>query len=289
MKQMVVFTDSGLGGLSIMADFVRLAKLNKLDVDCVFFNAQHSRGFGYKKMDSKTQVETFDRVLSSIDSIYHPDIIAVACNTLSVVYLKSDFYKNTDVKVLDIIETGKSLVKNADLKSVIEISMPTTTESGVYHDQNKQIIAVSSDTLLPDAIENGYDEDIELIINKAFKDAQLKINTQKLPEKEHALFLGCTHFPIIKDRFCAIAENLGIKINTLLNPNESFSNLVMDELVNMNKKFGKEEEKKQNNVKVISRTKLQENEVKNISKLIEKHSPETAKALRNYEYNPELF
>jgi glutamate racemase len=289
MKQTVVFTDSGLGGLSIMADFVRLAKLNQLNVDCVFFNAQHSRGFGYKKMDSKTQVEVFDRVLSTIDTMYRPNIIAVACNTLSVVYLKSDFYKNTDVKVLDIIETGKSLVKNSDSESVIEISMPTTTESGVYQDENKQIIAVSSNTSLPDAIENGYDKDIELIIENIFQDVQIKIETQKLQKKEHALFLACTHFPIIKDKFYDIAENLGIKINTLLNPNESFSQLVVDELINIKKGVGKEEEKGINTVKVISRTELQENEVKNISKLIENYSPETAEALRAYEYNPELF
>ena len=289
MKQTIVFTDSGLGGLSIMAEFVGLAKLKNINVDCVFFNAQHSRGNGYKKMDSKTQVEVFNRVLTTINKMYHPKIIAVACNTLSVVYLRSEFYKNTNVKILDIIHSGKSLIENSETESIIEISMPTTTESGVYDDKNKQIIAISSDTSLPDAIENGYDKEIKSILKKAFTEAQEKIKRNKLSAKEYGLFLGCTHFPIIKDRFCESAEKVGIKVNELLNPNENFNHLVFDELQKIQGTTKPNTDESDNIVKVISRTKLQENEVKNISKLIEIFSAETAEALRNYEFNPNLF
>lgn len=289
MKQTVVFTDSGLGGLNIMANFVAHAKLNKLDVDCVFFNAQHSRGYGYKKMPGKTQVEIFDKVLFAINKMYRPDIIAIACNTLSVVYLKSEFRKQTEAKVLDIIETGKSLIKNSESDAIIEISMPTTTESGVYDDKNKQIIAVSSDTALPDSIENGYEEAIGSIIEIAFADVLKKINSRNLATEKYDLFLGCTHFPIIKERFCAIAEEFGVEVNSLLNPNESFNQLVMDELIKKNKLVDIREKASENMVKVISRTKLQESEVKNMSKLIEKYSPETAEALVNYEFKPDLF
>ncbi len=287
-KLKVVFTDSGLGGLSIMADFVKLADLNGLNVDSIFFNAQHSRDWGYKKMDSKTQVQVFNKALQSMQDIYNPDIIAIACNTLSVVYLKSDFYKQAGTTILDIIKTGKSLIKHSDCRNIIEVAMPTTVESGVYSDINKEIIGIASNITLPDAIENAEHQKIDLMLKEVFNQASLEMTKRNLQNSNVALFLACTHFPVIKDKFIEIAEKKGVDICTLLDPNEKFSQLVLEEAI-IKTETGTSDKKLKNKVKVVSRLKFKDSEITNFSNLIKTRSAETAEALRNYEHNSELF
>ncbi len=288
-KLKVVFTDSGLGGFTIMTEFLKLVNLHKIPVDATFFNAQHSR-VGYKKMDSKTQVAIFNRVLISIEEKFKPDIIAIACNTLSVVYLKTDFYKKSSTKVLDIIKTGKSLIKQAKSNTIIELAMPTTIDSGIYIDKEKVRIPVSSDITLPDAIERGDQSKISQILEQIFKDVKAKMIYQDYNKQNVDLFLGCTHFPIIKDQFLTTADKSGIKIRNLLNPNIEFSQLVLEEVINkQDRPEEKDRDKSQNKISVISRVKFKENEIKNISELIKIESLETAKALKNYTYDSALF
>jgi glutamate racemase len=280
----VVFTDSGLGGLTIMADFVKNAKLHGINVDAVFFNAQFSRDLGYKKMDDKTQIKVFNKVLDSIDKHYKPDIIAIACNTLSVVYPKTDFHKQTNTKVLDIINTGKSLINNSKSNTIVEIAMPTTIDAKIYADKNKVRIPVASNITLPDAIENGYQTKIDSILDEVFKEAKKQISNQTTVD----MFLGCTHFPIIKNQFLEVAENFGIQISDLLNPNSKFSQLVLKEVIDKLKKDTLIDNS-MSEIKVISRMRFQENEVRNIAALVENQSLETAEALRNYTFDTTIF
>lgn len=64
---------------------------------------------------------------------YVPDLILIACNTLSVVYPHTEFSKNTKTKVLGIVEFGveqvlEELKKNPDY-DVIITGTNTTIES----------------------------------------------------------------------------------------------------------------------------------------------------------------
>jgi len=282
----VVFTDSGLGGLTVMADFVSLAKKHMLSVDTTFFNAQYSRELGYKKMDSNTQIEVFNRVLESIQKKYQPDIIAIACNTSSVVYYQTNFYKNnTTTQVLDIIAVGKSLIQNAKTDTIIEVAMPTTIESKIYLHKSKNRIAVASNVLLPDAIENGYATTISKMLKEIFVKVKNEITEKGLTNIQNSLFLGCTHFPIIKDRFLSVAKQNNISIQDLIDPNTSFSQLVLAELI----KNKMTKEAQTTSVQVISKMPFQETEVNNISKLIKPHSKETAEGLRTYILDETLF
>ncbi|MCF6241907.1 MAG: hypothetical protein L3J74_11250, partial [Bacteroidales bacterium] len=102
-----------------------------------------------------------------------------------------------------------------------------------------------------------------------------------------SLFLGCTHFPLIKNDFFDIADEFGISFSQLLNPNTEFANLIFD---HVRKTVNKSNESVvANSIKLISRVQLKDSEIKGISSIIKKHSPETAKALLNYEYLPDLF
>jgi len=285
-KPKVVFTDSGLGGLTIMADFVNLIKKHNISIDTTFFNAQFSRELGYKKMDTKMQIDVFNRVLESIQKKYQPDIIAIACNTLSVVYSQTDFYKNNKhTKVLDIIEVGKSLIQNSKTDTIIEVAMPTTIDSGIYKNKAKNRIAVASNVLLPDAIENGYDTTITKMLKEIFVKIKNEITEKGLTNSQYSLFLGCTHFPIIKKYFLSVAMQNNISILDVLDPNTAFSQLVLAEL----KKNKTTNQLQTLSVQVISRMSFQEADVRNRAKLIELQSKETAEGLRVYTLDKKLF
>ncbi|HIP49019.1 MAG TPA: hypothetical protein EYG92_08665 [Lutibacter sp.] len=285
MNPKVIFTDSGLGGLTIMADFVSLAKEHNLSVDTTFFNAQYSRELGYKKMESAEQVRVFDRVLESIQKKYQPDVIAIACNTLSVVYKKTAFSKNSKIQVLDIIKVGQSLINHSDSNTIIEVAMPTTISSKIYKNDSKNRIAISSDVMLPDAIENGNDDKITTMLSNIFAKANAKYQKKGYSNSKTALFLGCTHFPLIKDQFLAFAKQKGISIQEILDPNQAFSQLVLSEL----NKTKKTTDLQINPVQVISRMPFQDAEIKNIAKLIETQSKETADGLCTYTLDESLF
>lgn len=290
MNLKIVFTDSGLGGLTIMADFAKLAEYHNINVDLIYFNAQYSDDFGYKKMDGKTQVEVFTNALTSMQNLYKPDIIAIACNTLSVVYQRSEFSKQNKTKLIDIIKTGQSLINDNSNGSIIQVAMPTTIESGIYLNPNKKIVGVASDDSLPGTIESGNNQKIDRILETVFTQAKSEIDKRKLSNTDVSLFLGCTHFPIIADRFIEKAKDFGIQINTLLNPNAKFSQLLLNEVSKKTEQITKDTEKKpKKSIKVVSRLKFKDLEIKNISAIAEKQSPETAQALINYELKPDLF
>jgi len=98
--------------------------------------------------------------------------------------------------------------------------------------------------------------------------------------------LGCTHFPLIKNDFFTTAEKFGINFNQLLNPNTEFASLIFDII---RKAIDIPSSSQANSIKVISRVKLKDSELAGISSIIDKYSHDTARALLNYEYVPDLF
>jgi glutamate racemase len=283
-KLKIIFTDSGLGGINIMADFVRLT--HNLDLDILFFNAQYKREQGYKTMEKEQQVKIFDKALKSMQENYNADYIAIACNTLSVIYQNSKYKENSSAAILDIVATGQKLINESAYDTIIEISMPTTVNSGVYQKTHKNVISVAANSELPDAIENNDQKIIKAILKQAFHEVKNELIKQNLQNNKLSLFLGCTHFPFIKNEFFETADEFGINFSELLNPNTEFANLIFDTIRNKSRQTNKNND---NLVKVISRVQLKEREIESISAMIDKYSHKTAEALRNYHYIPDLF
>ncbi len=94
----LVITDSGLGGLSICAQLMRLIKerakstLPQLPVDdlhITYVNAVPADERGYNFMSGRAeQLETFEKILLNTDKLFAPDYVFVACGTLSVLLEK---------------------------------------------------------------------------------------------------------------------------------------------------------------------------------------------------------
>ncbi|CAG1020141.1 partial Glutamate racemase, partial [Patescibacteria group bacterium] len=138
-KITIVITDSGLGGMSVCAGIEN--KLNEIkaigEVNLIYFNSHAEKGAGYNSMPSmEVKAKVFDSALRSMEEKYSPDLILIACNTLSVVYSHTQFAQVSQTPVLGIVDFGVSMIlselkdhQNAD---VIILGTPTTIKSGSH-------------------------------------------------------------------------------------------------------------------------------------------------------------
>ena len=138
-KVNIIVTDSGLGGLSVAADVVERLQTSGVfqTANVTFFNAQPHLKSGYNKMKTTEQkVKIFNNALVAMEHQFAPDIILIACNTLSVIYEYTDYSKTAEIPIIGIVETGVDLIKskldkneNAD---VILFATLTTVKQGKH-------------------------------------------------------------------------------------------------------------------------------------------------------------
>ncbi|MDQ3279984.1 MAG: hypothetical protein M3Q69_01060, partial [Acidobacteriota bacterium] len=120
----ILITDSGVGGLSVVAYAERFVRTHGVHepVHFTFANAAPANDYGYNSMRSREEkIETFDRFLRNVNARFEPDSIYVACNTLSVLLPDTPFFTNAPVPVQGIVETGATLLVReleADPRSV---------------------------------------------------------------------------------------------------------------------------------------------------------------------------
>ena len=288
----IVITDSGLGGLSVVAELEKRLCENPIyeHAELIFFNSLYSSDYGYNSMRNLSEkAKVFNDALNSIERRYNPDIILIACNTLSIVYPYTLHAKNSKTEVKGIVESGVSLFENK-LKSgtdkIIIFGTPTTINSNVYKDS---------------LTKNGIDE--TQIINQACLELETVIQNNPSSEETHrgiADFVGqasklissdsnkvyagfcCTHYGYSEQTFRdELAKQLNVEIE-ILNPN----NTMLDFLFNDSSKLFTS---CKTTVKIVSQVKLKHNEIYSLAEIIRKESPMTAAELESYSLVENLF
>src|ERR1043166_4527372 len=102
-----LITDSGVGGLSVVAYAERFVRTRGFPepVRLTFANAAPENDYGYNAMPSReAKIETFDRFLRNVTERFAPDVIYVACNTLSVLLPDTPSVAHAAIPVKGIIE-----------------------------------------------------------------------------------------------------------------------------------------------------------------------------------------
>ena len=137
----IVITDSGLGGLSVVADAARKLQEHRGfgHVEIVFYNALFSPEGGYNSLpERKRKVKIFSRALEAFDERSDPDVMLVACNTLSVLYDDTPFAATADTPVRGIIEEGVDLIdsrlRGGQPGRVILFATETTVQEASHRD-----------------------------------------------------------------------------------------------------------------------------------------------------------
>ncbi len=294
----IVITDSGLGGLSIAAGLFETLKAGESsgDTKLLYVNALPETGKGYNTMsDTEQKVRVFDNVLHGIARRFDPDIIAIACNTLSVIVNKTDYYREYSGQITGIVESGiNSFINDLGQNKnhhIIVFGAKTTIEMGVHRAlliENgipEANIVTQSCPGLASAIEKDYrsDETRQLV------DECVKAALGPMVSKNHVIYayLACTHYGYIKHEFARSLKQAEFMRIVIFNPNSSMVNSLRGKI---NPACDSRQLKAAPvEIQVYSRCVILSEEIISISKLVKDYSPTIARALQNYKIESDLF
>lgn len=210
---MIGIFDSGFGGLTILKGILK--KLPQYDYIYLGDNARVPYG-------SRSSEITYEFTKQAVNYLMKKDcvLIILACNTASALalrrlqreWLPKNFPKN---RILGVIRPAVEKATE-DLKNNIKIGIlatESTVKSRAFTGEIKKISASwrtkikvfeQSAPLLVPIIEAGEHnwKGTDLILKKYLKPL--------LREKIDVLILGCTHYPIVKNKIKKIAKNIKI-------------------------------------------------------------------------------
>jgi glutamate racemase len=290
----VLVTDSGLGGLAVCADLdarVRAAGIYA-KVRIIFANALPESNRGYNRMKSTQQkVRVFNDALHGMARLYAPDVILVACNTLSVLIPQTEFASSSPIPVLGIVGTGvdmlyERLAAEPGATAII-FGTETTIGAGTHR---RLLIERGIDTArivtqacpnLAGAIETNAAGDGVAAAIRGFA-AQA---SSSLKAKGGRILAGmcCTHYGYAADRFRTALSDAGAGSVEIIDPNTRMNDVLFPQ--------GRQHAAGRSvcTVEVVSRAVISTEEQASIGGLVEGVSPATAAALRAYVLNKELF
>ena len=288
----VIVTDSGLGGLSVQAllDKNLRSKTDK-NIDLIFFNSLADSNYGYNSIKNKSdKINVFNSALIGMMK-FEPDLILIACNTLSVIFHETEISKSVNIPVVGIVESGiEMILENLDSNSdygILILGTGTTINS----DQHKQkliesginenkIVTQACYNLESEIQNNPKGKNVKNLIEKYLNTAFEKVNNKSA----HQLILfACTHYGYSKEIFDIYLRKLFNENFSIVNPNEK-----MAEILNFLTEFDKAKNGDISN-KVYSRVKISAEQIYNLSSLLKKDSENLAEPLKKYEFLPELF
>jgi len=294
----ILVTDSGLGGMSVFARIAAHLKKKSpgQDVSMVYFNAWPEQDKGYnhfKTMDQRAGV--FNNALNAMEN-FKPDMILIACNTLSVIYPFTHFSREEKPKVSGIVDHGVQLIQKSlmsDLDSQVIIFGTPTTIAEKSH--QRQLVKMDIDprriinqgcTNLAGKIERDpFSQDVSKMIHTNVSEAASKI--KKSVGTVYAA-LCCTHFGYCKDLFKTALSGYVKEDVIILNPNKRMADhVILDHEI-----FGHDKTDvfyPDIDMKVISRVFWEPERIDAYARLLKDVSPEVVKALAAYEWNPDLF
>ena len=287
----ILITDSGVGGLSVVAYAERFVRTHgfREPVRLTFANAAPENDYGYNSMPTREEkVATFDRFLRNVTGRFAPDMIYVACNTLSVLLPQTPFAQQGAIPVKGIVGTVDALLMReleADPECVaIIFGTQTTIDAGTYprlleeHGIARARIIGQACPGLADTISE--DREGVRTAREIRGWVETAIAKMQQPAAPVVACLACTHYGYRKEQFVAAFKEAGIRA-TVLNPNERAVGDI----------FGASAEGAQRNVDVefVTRYVIPDATVEALTFFLAEMSPKTVAAMRSFVHVPDLF
>lgn len=195
MNKSIGILDSGVGGLTVWSEIVK-----KLPNESTIYIAD-SKNVPY---GTKTPEEIHRLSRKLVQFLLGKDIklIVVACNTITVTCLDKLRVEFPQVPIVGTIPVVKTAAERTKKRKIGILSTVRTTKSAYQKKlidkfaRNLEVISIGTDKLVP-LIEKG--ENVDSILTEILKPFN----------KVDVLALGCTHFPLIRDK---IKKILGPKV-----------------------------------------------------------------------------
>jgi glutamate racemase len=291
----ILITDSGVGGLSVCASAARFVRTHgfKEPVRLTFANAAPENDYGYNAMPSKeVKLQTFDRFLRNVTERYAPDMIYVACNTLSVLLPATPYFREAVIPVKGIVETGASLLLReleADRRSAAMIfGTQTTIDAGAYP-RLLEASGVEASRIISQAcpgLADTISEDREGVRTRSEIVRWVGTAIEKMQNRDTPVVacLACTHYGYRKDLFAGALADAGISA-IVVNPNER----AVDDLFATRVDDGGAAINREVEVEFVTRYAIPEATVEALTWFLSDISPRTVAAMKNFVHLPDLF
>jgi len=288
----VLVTDSGLGGLSVAAEIERHARVTADGrlLRIVFANALPEAGRGYNTMASAEQkARVFAAALAGMARAFPPDVVLVACNTLSV--LLPRIRPATDAPVLGIVELGVDALEER-LRAVhdstaIIFGTETTMAAGAHRSMlvgrgiaEERIVVQACPRLASEIEANATGDRVAAMIDGYTAEAMARAVR---PGDAVLAGLCCTHYGYCAGQFLEALRRHGARQVEILDPNRRMARVLFPDGGTPRGAGGGV------SVRVVSRAEISDAEVRSIAALIDATSAATAAALRAWERKRDLF
>jgi glutamate racemase len=291
----IVVTDSGLGGLSVTADLEKSLRESGAfkRVTLIFASALADVRRTYNAMaTTREKIEAFDRALEGMARWYSPDLILVACNTLSVLLPEVPFVAAGRVPVVGIVASGISVlgerVKADPAATAIVMGTPTTIESSAYR-KGVLALGVQPERVFEQACPNLETEiqadpssDVVRNLIEAYAD-QARTSIGARAKGPVVVGLCCSHYGYSRALFQDVLDDVFGRRVEIVDPNLEMSRSLMSHA--RRGAFGSTDTV----VRVVSRAEITAGERDAIASVLVRVSPKTAAALRSYERKMDLF
>ena len=285
-------TDSGTGGLSVCAEVEAglRATPNAQDVEVLYLNAALQDDYSYNAMPSRAaKLETFDRFLHNVRDRYRPDILFIACNSLSVLFEDPYFDRHRDIPIEGIVDAGAAQLTHAldrhPASSFIVFATPTTVEEGAYLKILQQQGAPGPRVVqqacpgLPDAISNDFSGAQARKLLGRFVPEALS-GFASTPAHVQA-FLGCTHYGYQAAVFAELLQQ-SVEDVHILNPNRAAA---ADILERIDSGGGRGDVR----YRFITPYAVPDKPLRSLSHYLGDKAPATVSALQDFELDSKLY
>ncbi len=292
----ILITDSGVGGLSVCAYAERFVRTHGFEepVRMTFANAAPENDYCYNSMPSReVKLQTFDRFLTNVTERYAPDLIYVACNTLSVLLPDTPYARNAAIPVKGIVETGAELLLReleADPRAVaIIFGTQTTIDSGVYP-RLLEARGVDASRIISQAcpgLADTISEDREGVRSKSEIVRWVGAAIGKMQRTGAAVVacLACTHYGYRKELFAgALVDACGAPPR-VVNPNEE----AVGDLFGTPSVGAGDTTLTHTDVRFVTRYPIPDATVDALTFFLSDISPRTVDAMKNFVHLPDLF
>ena len=191
--------DSGLGGLTVLKQLKHQLPNEKF----IYFGDTAHVPYGNKSADT---INNYVMQIANFLIQQNVKLIIIACNTASSVSLKK-IRQKIAVPSIDVITPSITAIsKLTNIKTIGVIGTETTINSLAYQNQIKKInhqynVIAQPCSLFVPLIEEG-------LSNHSLADAVVKMYLDNnFCSKIDALILGCTHYPMLKDKIAQYLNN----------------------------------------------------------------------------------
>jgi glutamate racemase len=291
----ILITDSGLGGLSVCGELeVKAAQSRSFkEVTLIFCNALPETNFGYNNIDNdEKKARVFSDVLRGMVKWYNPDVILIACNTLSVVYPSTQFSKEAHVPVVGIVDLGVDMIHEKMAADLTSETLIFGTETTIFANTHKSMLLSAG--IAPNRIITQPCSDLAGEIQSDAKSDMVKNliemyvseAVEQLPKNDSGRIyasLCCTHYGYCADMFADALKANGKTNVEIINPNDKMADVIITP-DNRDRFSGTSV-----TAKVVSRAFISPEEIQSLNGFLESKYPLTAAALKRYEQKRDLF